>query len=71
MPPEITMTPTSTTHHRTDRPLLMSCSVPGCTTLTMGGTCVEHDAPVAVTFPRGRPFHSASAEATLADVAPS
>ena len=22
----------------------------------MGGTCVEHDAPVAVTFPRGRPF---------------
>jgi hypothetical protein len=22
----------------------------------MGGTCVEHDAPVTVTFPRGRPF---------------
>jgi hypothetical protein len=27
----------------------------------MGGTCVEHDAPVTVTFPRGRPFVPADA----------
>ena len=38
------------------RPLLATCPVPGCRRLTMGGTCVEHDAPVTVTFPRGRPF---------------
>jgi hypothetical protein len=37
-------------------PLLTRCPVPGCTTLTMGGTCVEHDAPVLTVFPRGRPF---------------
>ena len=29
---------------------------PGCSTLTMGGTCVEHDPPVTVTFTRGRPY---------------
>ncbi len=38
------------------RPMLATCPVPGCGRLTMGGTCVEHDAPVTVTFPRGRPF---------------
>ena len=38
------------------RPMLSVCPVPGCRRLTMGGTCVEHDAPVTVTFPRGRPF---------------
>lgn len=38
------------------RPLLSRCSVPGCATLTMGGTCVEHDVPVETVFPRGRPF---------------
>jgi hypothetical protein len=38
------------------RPMLATCPVPGCRRLTMGGTCVEHDAPVTVTFPRGRPF---------------
>ena len=40
------------------RPMLSVCPVPGCRRLTMGGTCVEHDAPVTVTFPRGRPFVS-------------
>ena len=39
-----------------DRPLLSVCSHPGCTTVTMGGTCVEHDAPVNIEFPRGRPY---------------
>ena len=38
------------------RPMLATCPFPGCRRLTMGGTCVEHDAPVTVTFPRGRPF---------------
>ena len=39
------------------RPLLTTCSHPGCATLTMGGgTCVEHDAPVQIVFPRGRPY---------------
>ena len=37
-------------------PMLSVCPAPGCRRLTMGGTCVEHDAPVTVTFPRGRPF---------------
>lgn len=38
------------------RPMLAVCPEPGCTRLTMGGTCVEHDSPVSVTYPRGRPF---------------
>ena len=38
------------------RSMLSVCPEPGCTRLTMGGTCVEHDVPVTVTFPRGRPF---------------
>lgn len=38
------------------RPMLAVCPRAGCRRLTMGGTCVEHDAPVTVTFPRGRPF---------------
>ena len=36
--------------------MLSVCPVPGCTTLTMGGTCVAHDPPVTMTFVRGRPF---------------
>ena len=36
--------------------MLAVCTAPGCTTLTMGGTCVAHDDPVTVVFPRGRPF---------------
>lgn len=38
------------------RPMLAVCPEPGCTRLTMGGTCVEHDVPTTVTYPRGRPF---------------
>ena len=37
-------------------PMLSVCPEPGCTTVTMGGTCVEHDPPVTVTFTRGRPY---------------
>ena len=36
--------------------MLSVCPVPGCTALTMGGTCVEHDPPVTLTFTRGRPY---------------
>ena len=36
--------------------LLSVCSHPGCITLTMGGTCVEHDVPAQIVFPRGRPY---------------
>ena len=39
-------------------PMFSECVVPGCGRLTMGGTCVEHDVPVSVTFPRGRPHPS-------------
>jgi hypothetical protein len=36
--------------------MLSTCTFPGCAALTMGGTCVEHDLPVAIAFPRGRPY---------------
>ena len=36
--------------------MLSVCPEPGCSTLTMGGTCVEHDPPVTVTYTRGRPY---------------
>ena len=41
---------------RSHGPMLSVCPVEGCTTLTMGGTCVEHDPPTTVTFARGRPY---------------
>jgi hypothetical protein len=52
-----------TTHAQRERasqlespaPMLSSCVTPGCRTLTMGGTCVEHDVPLSIVFPRGRP----------------
>ncbi len=47
--------------------MLSVCPSPGCTTLTMGGTCVEHDAPVTAEFPRGRPFPPHCAEAVTVD----
>jgi hypothetical protein len=48
--------------------MLSECPVAGCTTITMGGTCVAHDPPVKTTFTRGRPFVSAEVEAELAAV---
>jgi FMN reductase [NAD(P)H] len=51
-------------HGRTVHGAMLSvCPVPGCTALTMGGTCVEHDPPVKIVFPRGRPFSLEDAEA--------
>lgn len=43
--------------------MLSECPVPGCTTLTMGGTCVAHDPPVTATFERGRPFGGTAVDA--------
>jgi hypothetical protein len=37
-------------------PMLDVCPVLGCSAITMGGTCVEHDPPVTTVFPRGRPY---------------
>jgi len=41
---------------RAHAPMLDVCPVLGCSTITMGGTCVEHDPPVKTLFPRGRPY---------------
>jgi hypothetical protein len=49
--------------------MLSVCPEPGCTTLTMGGTCVAHDPPVTATFTRGRPYVAeAMADAVRAPV---
>ena len=45
--------------------MLSVCPEPGCTTLTMGGTCVEHDPPVTTVFPRGRPYVPLATQAEL------
>jgi hypothetical protein len=37
-------------------PMLDVCPAPGCSAITMGGTCVAHDLPVTTVFPRGRPY---------------
>ncbi len=36
--------------------ILGRCTFDGCTVLTIGSRCVEHDMPVRRTFVRGRPF---------------
>ena len=36
------------------------CTFDGCTVLTIGSRCVEHDLPVQRTFIRGRPFAAAA-----------
>jgi hypothetical protein len=40
------------------------CTVDGCTVLTIGSRCVEHDLPVTRTFVRGRPFAIAASTQT-------
>ena len=35
--------------------LLSECTEPGCSALTMGGTCVAHDWPSQAIYARGRP----------------
>ena len=46
-------------------PMLHVCPVLGCSTITMGGTCVEHDLPVTTVFPRGRPYQPFAKRAGL------
>ena len=41
--------------------LLRPCTAPGCTTLTLGVLCLQHEPPVGRVFPRGRPFPPAVA----------
>lgn len=36
--------------------MLRECTAPGCTTLTLGGRCVAHDAGVVAEMPRGVPY---------------
>ncbi len=50
------------------RSLLTVCSAPGCATLTMGGTCVDHDEPSAVVYPRGRPYPPVQLVSPIASV---
>ena len=45
------------------RGLLSLCPMPGCRTMTMGGTCVAHDPLVKKVFARGRPFVAVSGDA--------
>jgi len=65
IPDSITPRPVSLWSRRRERPLsatmgltqmLSVCVTPGCGRLTMGGTCVDHDVPVSIVFPRGRPY---------------
>jgi hypothetical protein len=51
--------------------LLRTCTHPGCGTLTLGDTCVEHERRTVRDFPRGRPFvRTARTEAGPAARAP-
>ena len=54
IPDSITPRPVSATMGSTQ--MLSVCVIPGCGRLTMGGTCVDHDSPVSIVFPRGRPY---------------
>lgn len=36
--------------------MLTTCQEPGCTTIVMGGRCLEHERHPARVFVRGRPF---------------
>ena len=42
------------------------CTSDGCTVLTIGSRCVEHDLPVRRNFVRGRPFSVASSSSQSA-----
>lgn len=39
-------------------PIIHACSLPGCSTLTIGDRCIDHEQPIRVNaiFGRGRPF---------------
>jgi hypothetical protein len=42
------------------------CTFDGCTVLTIGSRCLEHDLPVRRTFVRGRPFGAAASSSQSA-----
>ena len=41
-------------------PMIRTCAARGCSTLTMGERCLEHEPPASdsATFPRGRPYQT-------------
>lgn len=41
--------------------MLTTCSEPGCTTIVLGGRCIDHERPQLKTFVRGRPFTAGEA----------
>ena len=49
--------------------MLTTCSVPGCSTLVMGGRCLEHEALPSRVFVRGRPFVSGAQTLATSHVA--
>lgn len=65
IPDSVTSRPVSPWSQKRERPvrattgltqMLSVCVIPGCGRLTMGGTCVDHDSPLSIVFPRGRPY---------------
>jgi hypothetical protein len=48
--------------------ILRKCTFDGCTVLTIGPRCVEHDLPVRRTFVRGRPYAGAATSPRSASV---
>jgi len=40
--------------------IIRPCTFDGCTVMTIGSRCVEHDVPVTRSFVRGRPFLNAT-----------
>ena len=43
--------------------IIRPCTFDGCTVMTIGSRCVEHDVPVTRSFVRGRPFLNATLDA--------
>jgi hypothetical protein len=50
--------------------MLTICSEPGCSTLVMGGRCLEHETVPAREFVRGRPLLATSSGDVTAHGAP-
>lgn len=48
--------------------MLRTCQEPGCTTIVMGGRCLEHERRPTRVFVRGRPFVSDDADSAPSGV---
>ncbi|MGH3132976.1 MAG: hypothetical protein ACRDNY_04405 [Gaiellaceae bacterium] len=49
--------------------MLTTCSEPGCSTLVMGGRCIEHERPQMRVFVRGRPYVAPRVRALVTTIA--